>query len=144
MTRDRFNRFHARGVLLISAVALCADSGCSETEPSANNPVRPVKTMVVAAGDDSHERSFPGKVETSRRVELAFQVPGLLVKLPVKEGQKVEKDQVIGELRQDEFKARLTSLQGQLDRARASLAALMAGERPEERLRREAQVRAAE
>jgi RND family efflux transporter MFP subunit len=100
--------------------------------------------MVVAAGDDTHERSFPGKVEASRRVELAFQVPGLLVKLPVKEGQKVEKNQVIGELRQDEFKARLTALQGQLDRARAGLAALKAGERPEERLRREAQVRAAE
>src|SRR5262249_26443885 len=43
-----------------------------------------------------------------------------------------------------EFKARLTALQGQLDRARAALAALKAGERPEERLRREAQVRAAE
>lgn len=122
----------------------CAISGCSA--PAVNNAevIRPVKTMVVSAGEDSRERSFPGKVEASRRVELAFQVPGLLVKLPIKEGQKVEKDQVIGELRQDEFKARLKALQGQLDRARAALAALKAGERPEERLRREAQVRAAE
>jgi RND family efflux transporter MFP subunit len=100
--------------------------------------------MVVVAGDDSHVRSFPGRVEASRRVELAFQVPGLLVKLPVREGQKVEQDEVIGELRQDEFKARLTALQGQLDQSRAALAALTAGERPEERLRRESQVRAAE
>jgi RND family efflux transporter MFP subunit len=100
--------------------------------------------MVVTAGDDSHVRSFPGMVEASRRVELAFQVPGLLVKFPVKEGQKVEKDEVIGQLRPDEFQARLTALQGQLDRARAGLTAVMAGERPEERLRRESQVRAAQ
>ena len=100
--------------------------------------------MVVAAGADSYKRSFPGKVEASHRVELAFQVPGLLVKLPVREGQRVEQGQVLGELRQDEFKARLASFQGQLDRARAALAALKAGERPEERLRRETQVRAAE
>jgi RND family efflux transporter MFP subunit len=118
--------------------------GCSHPSQSNAEAVRPVKTMVVVAGDDSHVRSFPGRVEASRRVELAFQVPGLLVKLPVREGQKVEQDEVIGELRQDEFKARLTALQGQLDQSRAALAALTAGERPEERLRRESQVRAAE
>jgi RND family efflux transporter MFP subunit len=77
-------------------------------------------------------------------VELAFQVPGLLVKLPIKEGQKVAKGELIGQLRPDEFQARLKSLQGQLDQARATLQALRAGERPEERRRRESQVRAAE
>lgn len=122
---------------------LLAACGC-EAEPAPTaNPVRPVKTMVVASGNEIHVRSFPGIVEASRRVELAFQVSGLLVRFPVREGQTVAKDEVIGELRQDEFKARLESLQGQLDQARASLTALRAGERPEERLRREAQVRAA-
>jgi RND family efflux transporter MFP subunit len=100
--------------------------------------------MLVAAGAEPHVRSFPGKVEASKKVELAFQVPGLLVKLPVKEGQTVAKGEVIAQLRQDEFQARLKSLQGQLDQARAALTALRSGERPEERLRRESQVRAAE
>jgi multidrug efflux pump subunit AcrA (membrane-fusion protein) len=100
--------------------------------------------MVVAAGDQSLARTFPGKVEASKTVELAFQVPGLLVKLPVKEGQKVAKGQVVAQLRQDEFQARLQIVQGQLDQARATLSALQLGERPEERLRREAQLRAAE
>jgi RND family efflux transporter MFP subunit len=100
--------------------------------------------MVVAAGQDTRERTFPGRVDASRRVELAFQVAGLLSQFPVTEGQKVAKGDLIGQLRQDEFKARLASLQGQLDQARASLQALRAGERPEERRRREAEVRAAE
>jgi RND family efflux transporter MFP subunit len=100
--------------------------------------------MVVTAGDKDHTRSFPGKVEAARRVELAFQVPGLLIELPVREGQNVLKGEVIGRLRPDEFQARLQTLQGQLDRARASLRALQSGDRPEERLRLEAQLRAAE
>jgi RND family efflux transporter MFP subunit len=89
-------------------------------------------------------RSFPGKVEASKKVELAFHVPGVLVKLAVKEGQKVAKGKVIAQLRQKEFKAQLKALQGQLDRARAALRALQAGERPEQRRRLESQVRAAE
>ncbi|MCI0333954.1 MAG: efflux RND transporter periplasmic adaptor subunit [Planctomycetes bacterium] len=133
-----------RRILLAALSVTCLAAGCSPEAPPASEAIRPVKTMVVAAGEDVRVRSFPGKVEASRRVELAFQVPGLLVKLPVKEGQQVAKGDVIAELRQDEFQARLTSLQGQLDQARANLTALRAGERPEERLRREAQVRSAD
>src|SRR5262249_21319327 len=99
---------------------------------------------VVGAGEAPHTRFFPGKGEASKRVELAFQVPGVLVKVPVEEGQKVKAGEVIAQLRQDEFKARLKALQGQLDQARAGLKALQAGERPEQRRRLEAQLRAAE
>jgi RND family efflux transporter MFP subunit len=119
-------------------------AGCVPQAPTRSDAVRPVKTMVVTAGEEPHTRIFPGKVDAAKRVELAFQVPGLLVNLPVKEGQKVAKGEVIGQLRQDEFQARLKSLQGQLDQAGAGLRALRAGERAEERLRREAAVRAAQ
>jgi RND family efflux transporter MFP subunit len=118
--------------------------GCSPETPSDEEFRRPVKTMVVTAGNELRVRSFPGKVEASRRVELAFQVPGLLVEFPVKEGQQIAQGELIGRLRQDEFQARLATLQGRLDQARATLRSQLAGERPEERLRREALVRAAE
>jgi RND family efflux transporter MFP subunit len=129
---------------LIALWMLFLAAGCSTEISSPADPIRPVKSMVVAAGEDTHVRSFPGKIDASKKVELAFQVPGLLVTFPVKEGQKVAKGDVIGQLRQDEFQARLKALQGQLDQARAALVALRSGERPEERLRRESQVRAAE
>ena len=85
---------------------------------------------------------LPGTVEASRRVELAFQVPGILANLPVREGQQVAKGELIAQLRQDEFEAQLKSRQSQLDQARAALGALRAGDRPEQRRRNEAQVRA--
>ena len=118
--------------------------GCSQQDSPRAEVVRPVKTMVVAAGDATNVRSFPGRVQGSKSVELAFRVSGLLVKLPVKEGQNVAKNEMIAQLRQGEFQARLKAAQGQLDQARAVLNALRLGERSEERLRREAQVRAAE
>jgi RND family efflux transporter MFP subunit len=118
-------------------------AGCS-SQAQPPEAVRPVKTVVIAAGEEPHVRTFPGTVEASKKAELAFQVSGLLVSLPVKEGQPVKKGEVIARLRRDEFEARLKTLQGQLDQARAALRALRAGERGEERQRREAAVRAAE
>jgi RND family efflux transporter MFP subunit len=82
-------------------------------------------------------------VEASRASELAFQVGGLLVSIPVKEGQRIAKGQIIARLRPDEFRARVEAVQGQLDQAKAQLSALQLGERSEEQLRRETQVRAA-
>src|SRR5215831_16282413 len=132
-----------RAVPFVLSIALLVP-GCSPKASTSSDPARPVRTMVVAAGGETHVRTFPGKVEASKKAELAFQVAGLLVTLPVKEGQKVTKGEVIGQLRQDEFQARLKTLQGQLDQARAALRAVQSGERPEQQLRLEAQVRAAE
>ncbi len=119
-------------------------AGCRPQAPAARDVVRPVKTLVVSVGEGSNVRTFPGKVEASKQVELTFQVPGLLVSLPVREGQKVAKNDVIAQLRQEDFGARLAALRGQLDRVRADLQASLAGVRPEERQRLEAQLRSAE
>lgn len=117
---------------------------CSPPPPAPQKSIRPVKTIVVTPGEDSRTRIFPGKVEATHQVELTFQVPGLLTSLPVREGQTVAKGELIGQLRQDDFQARLATLQGQLDRARADLQAARAGVRPEERQRLEAELRSAE
>jgi membrane fusion protein, multidrug efflux system len=132
-----------RGVALL-VLLLPIGMGCTPKEVVRREVVRPVKTMVLSPGEGTRTRSFPGRVDASRRVELAFQVSGLLTELPVKEGQRVAKGEVIARLRQDEFEARLKTVQSQLDQARAALAALMQGERTEEQLRRGMQARAAE
>src|SRR5215831_14687368 len=134
IARSCARRSLGRGLQVPLSFMLLA-TGCSSTAPPPTDVARPVKILVVAAGAEAHVRSFPGKVEASKKVELAFQVPGLLIKLPVKEGQKVAKGDVIAQLREDEFQARLKALQGQLDQARAALKALRAGERPEEQAR---------
>jgi multidrug efflux pump subunit AcrA (membrane-fusion protein) len=130
--------------MLIALPLIYLATGCAPETASHSPGVRPVKTMVVTAGEDTRMRSFPGKVEASKTVELAFLVSGLLVKLPVREGQLVAKGEVIAQLRQDEFQAQLKILQSQLDQARADLVALRAGERTEQKERLEAKLRAAD
>lgn len=131
-------------LISLSLTVCLLATGCTPPIKPKSDAIRPVKTLVVTAGGETHERIFPGKVEASKKVELAFQVSGLLANFPVRAGQKVKKGELIAQLRQDEFAARLKTLQGQLDQARATLRGLQAGVRPEERLRLEGQVRAAE
>jgi len=130
-------------VVLLALSTTCFDVGCAPQHSTEPESPRPVKTLLVTAGNKPITRSFPGKVEAAKRVDLAFQVPGLVVRQPGKEGNSVAKGEMIAQLRQDEFEARLKSAQGQLDQARATLKALESGERSEEQLRRESQLRAA-
>src|SRR5215831_571652 len=130
--------------LPITLSIICLTIGCSAEHPAASEPPRPVKTLVVTAGNKPTIRSFSGRVEASKKVDLSFQVPGVVIKQPGKEGITVAKGKVIAQLRQDEFQARVETALGQLGQARATLKALESGERSEEQLRREAQLRAAE
>src|SRR5262249_27119767 len=86
----------------IICMPLLGLAGCSPGDATQSDAIRPVKTMVVAAGEQPQVRSFPGRVEAAKRVELAFQVSGLLTKFPVREGQKIAKGELIGQLRRDE------------------------------------------
>lgn len=131
-------------VLGSGLLIVCFSAGCSRQNPVQAEEIRPVKTMVVGAYAGSYVRYFPGRVEAAKAVDLAFQVPGLVTRLPVKEGQAVARGQVISQLRQDEFQARNQAARGQLDQGLAILDALQLGERSEEQLRREAQLRAAD
>jgi multidrug efflux system membrane fusion protein len=127
--------------LSVALAAACAAPACSRSNSSRSEDVRPVEPMTLAAGNTLEVRTFTGRVDPSKQVELAFQVPGILVNFPVKAGQKVSKGQIIAQLRLAEFQARLETVQGQLDQARAALDALRLGETPEEQLQHETQER---
>lgn len=132
-----------RGALAALAAACCLAQSCSRGEPTRGEPVRPVKSFVVQPLAPTESRSFSGRIVAAQEPDLAFQVSGLLARFPAREGQRLRKGDVIAEIRPDELEARLQTLQGQLDRAQADLRALRSGERAEERLRLESQVRAA-
>src|SRR5262245_761924 len=68
---------------LLTLSILPLAGGCSPQASAPPEAARPVKTVVVTPGGESHVRTFPGKVEASKKVELAFQVPGLIVQLPI-------------------------------------------------------------
>jgi RND family efflux transporter MFP subunit len=135
------NQMRVMSLVVLSAALI---AGCRRSDPEVEARPRPVKTMVVEAASAVEARTFAGRVIAAREADLAFRVAGLLASVPVREGQRVKTGEVVAVLRPDEFRARLSSLEGQLSQAEAVLRAQQAGQRPEERLRLEAQVRASE
>jgi HlyD family secretion protein len=73
-----------------------------------------------------------GYVMAAHKIELASKVIGRVAWVGVEMGDKIAKDQVLVRLEDDEYKARVAEQQGQLDNAKAKLAELEAGSRPEE------------
>jgi multidrug efflux system membrane fusion protein len=138
----KYPQFRSLGLTVVISIA-CAVAACSRSNLTRSGDVRPGKTTAVAAGNMLEVRTFAGRVEPSKQVDLAFQVTGVVVNVPVKAGQRVSKGHIIAQLRLAEFQARLETVQGQLDQARAALDALRLGENPEEQMQRETQERVA-
>lgn len=143
-TRSGGGRVCVSQRMIICFSLLCVLAGCSRQAAPLPEVVRPVKTVVLAPGGELQTRIFSGTAQASQEAELTFQVPGLLIRFPVREGQRVTRGDLVAQLRQEEFAARLSALQSQLEQGRVALRTVQAGVRPEERLKLEAGLRAAQ
>ncbi len=66
------------------------------------------------------ELYYSGTIE-AKQAELAFQVNGKVIELPVNEGQRVSKNQILAKLDPSEFLARRTQAEANLNRALKAL-----------------------
>lgn len=81
-----------------------------KAEPSADPmPVRPLKTLVVGAPQPPLVRNYPGKVRANTQVDLAFQVAGPLISLPVKNGLEVNAGDVLATVDPRDFENQLAA-----------------------------------
>lgn len=119
--------------LMIWALALFLLPGCGEeNKETGPPPVRQVKTVVMEEAALAHHRSFPGKVQPTRQVDLSFRVAGPLIEFPVDQGQQVKKNQVLARIDPRDFETAVTKIQSSLDGAKAQLQAMESGARPED------------
>ena len=116
-------------IVILSVAALLA--GCeARTEPATvEQSVRPAKVFVVRAPGQVINHEFVARVEAAQSIDLSFEVDGVLAQLPVREGQTVERGQLVAALdptdfqlavREAELEVRLASQD--LDRKRRLLA----------------------
>lgn len=111
---------HSRIALFITLLAVML-AGCGEAEAPAPEAVRPVRILTVDSAQSMITRQFPGKIQASGRVELAFELAGKIVSLPIKAGQEIKKGQLIAQLDDRDFLSSLKSAQSRADKARADL-----------------------
>ncbi len=106
--------------ILGAALALLA-AGCGE-EPPAETPVaRPVKLIVFGSGGSGGSREYPGKISAAQTAELSFDVPGTILEIPVREGQKVAKGTLLARLDARDYTARADSEKAKMTQTSADL-----------------------
>ena len=79
-------------MLFLSAI------GCGKKEePVEEEVVQPVKTIIVNS-KDALTTSYPAILSAANKVDLSFRVQGTLIELNVKEGDEIEKEQIIARI----------------------------------------------
>ena len=107
---------------------LLATAGCNEPPPPVEEPLRPVRTITVAASDGGRARSFSGVARAGLESTLSFRVAGAIEALPVRVGDRVGAGQLIArldavdyELQVKEAEAALSQTDAQSTNAAADL-----------------------
>ena len=97
------------GFVLAAAILL---AGCGQKKETTTTTTRPVKTTIVESRSIIR-KDFSGIVEAVEYVKLAFRVNGQIIQLPVIEGQKVKKGQLIAAIdpRVQEYEISLANFQ---------------------------------
>jgi RND family efflux transporter MFP subunit len=88
---------HLRIIAALALFTILGSCGGEEKDETPVQVIRPVKTIILGGGQ-GFGRSFPGKVQGSQRVNLAFRVRGPLIEFPVNEGDEVKKGQLLARL----------------------------------------------
>ncbi len=107
-------------------------------------PVDATPTAAPLAQEIESIVSAQGVLVPRRRADLAFRTGGRVAEILVAEGQMVTEGDALIRLQDDELKAGLAQAQAALDLAKANLAQIEEGARPEQIAQAEAAVRAAE
>jgi len=111
-----------RTVFLTSLLALLLCScGKNEAEKAEVIPGRPIKLMTVGSNLTGQIRSLPGTVRATDRVDLAFQVSGPLIELPVREGQRVKRGDLLARIDPRDFETSLRNAKGAMAKAKAAV-----------------------
>ncbi|WP_109313249.1 efflux RND transporter periplasmic adaptor subunit [Ruegeria sp. AU67] len=94
------------------------------TSVLAQDSAKPVKLMMVQETSPGFSRQFFGRVAARQTVDLAFQVSGQIVEMPVTEGFVIPKGELIAQLDQEPFQRRYDRAVLQMDQADRTVARL--------------------
>lgn len=103
--------------MILPLMFLVACDGKDEAQGLTASVVRPVKTFVISGGHSDLVRSFPGRIEASKRAELGFRIPGTVAEILVKEGEGVIEGQVLARLDPTDYEIVLRDRQATFDNA---------------------------
>ncbi len=112
----------ARVVSCALLAAAAVAGGCGKEPVEAPTVmVRPVKSVIVTAGDATRRHTFSGTARADIEADISFKVSGTLKSRPVDVGDAVAAGQVLATLDARDFAIRVNEAEAQLANARAAL-----------------------
>lgn len=107
-------KFQIIALILILTVSACGKESATNKEEAP----KLVKTMLVSANNSDLFRVYPGRVSAGQKVNLSFLLSGQLIKLPVKEGDKVKKAQLLAQIDPKEYEITAAEVKAKYDLAK--------------------------
>lgn len=104
-------------LLAASGLAACRE----EKAEKGGEPVRPVKTVTIAKGDETRPIRFSGSVRARVETALGFRVPGKIVDRKVDIGARVEAGRVLARLDPTDLELALKTAEANVGAARSRL-----------------------
>ena len=131
-------------MIAIFSVLLAGCNGSDEQAETSKAPViRPVKVVTVEPVSSAYERSYSAVIIPSQEADLSFRVSGSIVELPIRNGVRVKRGDVIAQLDMRDFKTNIALIESQLVQAHEKMDQLKAGARAEDLAALQADVAAA-
>ena len=112
----------------ICMLTILALTSCTSKEQQHKVIIKPVAYEVIGNDSGTQSKTFNGKSQSGSEIKLSFRANGLIVSLPVKNGERVKKGQVLAKidtkdisLSYDKAQAAVTSAESQMKTSKASL-----------------------
>ena len=101
---------------LIILLSACSHPNKEKKQESANNSI-PVKLATIDVARSTNSIQTSGLLSTENEARLSFKIGGVIETVPVKEGQKVTKGQILASLNSTEITAQVQQVQFSVEKA---------------------------
>ena len=116
---------NAERVLLLTVLCL-ALTGCGKKKKKEAAVERLVQVQAVENGAGQNVTTYPGRTQASEEANVAFRVAGTLLKVTVKEGDRVRRGQVIARMDDRDYRVQLTAAEAEYTQVKAEAERVMA------------------
>ena len=106
-------------ILLLTMLSLPLGSCRKEEVVATEPPPRPIKVYRLGGQSGNARPDYPGRVQSTKTVELSFEVPGSIIDWNVEEGQRVKKGEILSRLDPTDYRAQLEAARARLRLAEA-------------------------
>jgi HlyD family secretion protein len=131
-----------RSISILSAAAILFSLSAVQFLRSHERPV--TAAPAAASTHEAYLISAPGRVEAvSEEIRVSSELSGRLHSVPVEEGDRIHKGQVLAQLENEDYAARVSEAEATLAQRQAELQRTINGARSQERRAAEANMRAA-